>query len=169
MRLNGWQRIGIVACLAYVGGWFMASPVLAEEVLHCVDTQVVGFVWDKPPGTRTTRGTWRRQARPGPARRRERAEAVREGEPERYTIKIVSGAERIITRTVGDTAGSSHVYKCKQSSPLTSPEDLACDEGTGMAPWVFHRNTYTRAFLYGPPAGGGDPNIYIAYGTCTKF
>src|SRR5262245_60014154 len=82
-----------------------ASPVLAEEVLYCVDTQAVGFVWDN--------GNVRRRA---------------------FT------QERII-----------------------------CAESTSFEPWAFYRNTYTRAFLAGPPAGGTDPNTWIAYGTCTKF
>jgi hypothetical protein len=118
-----------------------ASPVLAEEVLYCVDTQVVGFVWDKS----------------GEA-------SVIKFRPIRYTIKV-SETERVITRMVSVTAGNPTVYKCKR--PFTSSQELACDDGSGMQPWVFHRNTYTRSFLYGPP--GGDPNISVAYGTCTKF
>jgi hypothetical protein len=118
--------------------------VLAEEVLHCVDTDVVGFEWDK-----------------------RNAASVRKARPDHWTIKVVSETERVITRTTGDTAGSSHVYKCKR--PFTSSQELACDEESGMHPWVFHRNTYTHAFLYGPPVGGGDQNISMGYGTCTKF
>jgi len=46
---------------------------------------------------------------------------------------------------------------------------LACDDEVAGAPWIFYRNTYTRGFLVGPPGGGDDRNIYIAYGTCTQF
>jgi hypothetical protein len=64
-----------------------ASPVLAEEVLYCVDTEMVGFAWDKAGQARQARF-----------------------KPDRFTVKLVSDTERIITRMVGHTAGSSRTY-----------------------------------------------------------
>jgi hypothetical protein len=122
------------------------SPTLAEEVLYCVDTQAVGFTWDK-----------RGQA------------SVSKFVPERFTIKIVTETERVITRMTGDTPGWSIVFTCKRPYPTQTPEQIACDERRSQMPWVFHRNTYLRAILMGPPGGGSDPNSQVAYGTCTKF
>jgi hypothetical protein len=116
--------------------------VLAEEVLYCVDTDVVGFKWDEVKQVRQTVFN-----------------------PERHTIKIVSQTERVITRTHGDAAGNSHTYRCEADG-----ERLVCNAILGIVPWVFYRNTYTRANLFGPPAGPRtDRTIAIAYGTCTKF
>jgi hypothetical protein len=70
-----------------------ASPAMAQQVLYCVDTQAVGFIWDKPD-----------QARPA---------AFKE---ERYTVKVLSETDRIITRMVGDTAGQQEMYTCRTSA-----------------------------------------------------
>jgi hypothetical protein len=144
MRLNGWQRIGMVASV--ICGWLAASSALAEEVLYCVDTQAVGFKWDK-------------------------AGTVRAGSfiVERYTVKLLSDTQRIITRMVGDAAETGIRYACHKTYPNVEEERITCDDGSGTVPWQFNRNTYTRAFLAGPPAGGTDPNIMVVYGTCTKF
>jgi hypothetical protein len=127
--------------------FFTASrQCLADEVLYCVDTAVTGFKWNQSG----------------------QASSSQFG-PERFTIKIVSNTERIVTQMVGDIAGQSLAVKCRRSFMRSSSERISCDDGTGAEPWLFYRNTYTRVFLAGPPAGGSDPNITIAYGTCTKF
>ena len=59
-----------------------ASPVLAEEVLYCTDTEVVGFRWDK--AGKVSAGKF---------------------DTARFTIKVVSSTERTIAQMVGDTAG----------------------------------------------------------------
>ena len=84
--------------------------------------------------------------------------------PQRYTIKIVSDTERLITQIAGGPSPRQVQYECHQLN-----EVIACQSMLGATPWRFYRNTYTRAFLGGPPAGSTDPNIAIAYGTCTKF
>jgi hypothetical protein len=90
----------------------------------------------------------------------------------RFTVKIVSEKRRIITRMVGDTAGTDNSYGCRQ---ILSDGRIACDEYTGAMPWDFSYNnrSYTRAYLAGPPPAGGTPsdppNIAVAYGICTKF
>src|SRR5262249_2630311 len=85
---------------------------------------------------------------------------------DRHRVEVLSDTQRIITPTVGDTAGHSVWYICH--TPYEEGE-IACDDASGTVPWLFHRNTSPRAFLLGPPDGGGDPNIGVAYGTCTKF
>jgi len=130
-----------------IGMWalcFMATSVLADEVLYCTDTAASGFQWGK-----------------------NRAASPRQGSfnEERFTIKVVTETERIITRMVDDTAESSSKYECS----LYPDGQIVCSDVTGERPWVFYKNTYTRTFLAGPPAGGADPNIMVAYGTCTKF
>jgi len=131
----GTRAIAVILVLCFV-----ASPVLAEEVLYCTDTAATGFAWQNG------------QASPSLFN------------PERFTIKVTSDTERVITRMVGDTAGRSLRYRCRHAF-----EQLACDPGDGALPWLFAGNAYTRAFLAGPPVGGGDQNIWIAYGICTKF
>src|SRR6478672_10313852 len=122
-----------------VVGWvvlcFTVAPALAEQVLYCVDTDAVGFFWN----TDTS------QARRMPFK------------VDRYTVKVLSETARIMTRMVGDTAGRQEVYTCK----LFAPGRIACDRGDGIEPWLFSGNTYTRAYLAGPPAGGTDKNISI--------
>ena len=125
-----------------------ASVAMADEVLYCVETDVTGFAWDNQ------RHVTRRGFNP----------------PARYTIKITSPTERTITPMTGDIAGISDRYECK---PVFSDKDqITCRDVVGdLAPWVFYRNTtFARAYLAEPPAGGGtDPNLYVSYGTCTKF
>jgi hypothetical protein len=122
----------------------MASPVQAEEVLYCVDMDATGFLWDK-----------------------DNHASQRNFKLERHTIKVMSDTERLIQRMEGDTAGKTRRYKCRRT--YGPPESTACDDGLGDNPWVFYQTTYVRAFLAGPPAGGWDSNITVAYGTCTKF
>jgi hypothetical protein len=122
----------------------MFSSVSAEEVLYCVDTDATGFKWD------------------------EHGQASPEKFPrDRYTIKILSDTDRIITRMDGDRAGVGFRYLCRR--PYSDKDQVVCDDSSGLEPWSFHSNTYTYAFLAGPPAGGSAPNIIIGYGICTKF
>jgi len=122
-----------------------SSSVLAEEVFFCVDTAVSGFSWE------------RGDAKPS------------KFTPERHTIKVVSDTERLILR-MGDPSESPAQYECKRPYAIEAKkEEILCDDGYGEVPWIFYKNTYVRAFLAGPPSGGRDPNILVAYGTCTKF
>ena len=102
---------------------------------------------------------------------------------ERFTIKVISETERSITRMVGDTAGKADSYECHRwgyyptppqpwEKPPPPDNPVTCvDTFLGAEPWLFYKSNYTRAFLGGPRVvpGGGDPNISVAYGTCTKF
>ena len=87
---------------------------------------------------------------------------------ERHTVKVVSDTERLITRMEGDTAGKPQAYECTQHSRIKA---VTCQETLlPINAWHFYRDAYTRAYLFGgPPVSGRDPNIWIAYGTCTKF
>src|SRR5262249_41120617 len=64
-----------------------ASLALAEDVLYCVDTDLTGFKWDNKGSVRTANFV-----------------------AQRYTVKVVSDTERLITRMLGDTAGSTDRY-----------------------------------------------------------
>ena len=134
--LKTWIIIGL--CF-----FFTASPVVAEEVLYCVDTAVTGFEWDKDGNAKSSKFN-----------------------PERHTVKVVSDTERLIARMQGDTAGTANEYECEQYK--TDEVVVMCQDPVfPLAVWNFYRDGYTRAFLYGgPPASGRDPNIMVAYGTC---
>ena len=133
------------AILGAMALWFTASLAMADEVLYCTDTAGVGFVWDE---------AGRAVAKPFTE--------------DRFTVKVISDTQRVIARMVGDTAGTSNIYMCRGS-----PEgQINCDDAAGYRPWAFYKNTYTRAFLAGPPAGppgSMDQNIWISYGTCARF
>ena len=122
-----------------------ASAASAKELLYCSDTDVAGFAWNSGKAQRTF------------------------FKPERYTVTVISDTERIITRTIGDSAGTPGQYRCERA--LVDPPDyfFSCNgEFVGMEPWTFKGNAFTRAFLMGGPVGA-DPNITIAYGHCIKF
>jgi hypothetical protein len=148
--------VPLLLCLA-------TAPVLAEQVLYCVDTDVAGFIWDKSG-----------------------AASLRKFTTSRYIVKMEPATEyglkqsRVITDTTWGVLGHSLQYKCRAN--LLGPSDVAgipdislsplvCDEPTGTEPWIFFpSNAYTHAFLRGgPPSSGRDPNIWIAYGICTPF
>jgi len=124
-----------------------ATPVLAEEVLYCADTGATCFSWNsKSVASRTT------------------------FDNQRFTIKVVSDAKRIITLMAGASSLDQGEYDCNRPNLIVAPERLVCADASGTQPWVFYRNTYTHAFLAEPPTGkNADPNIMVAYGTCTKF
>jgi hypothetical protein len=129
-------------------------PAQAEEVLYCADTAAAGFKWSQ------------------------RGEAsLTTFQPRRFTIKVFPGNLttmregvhfRFFTekRIVDDSLSGTMEMECAPSIGAA----LIC-EADSAVPWAFSRNnTYVRGFLAGPPAGErNDPNIMIAYGTCTKF
>jgi len=133
----------ILRCIAGLLGLALTcSSALADEVLYCVDTAATGFVWKNGKAT------------PTPL------------DPERFTVKVISDHERTITQTVGDIAGLVWEYVCRDSGGGATACDTKYGGGT---PWVFFLDAYTRARLQSPPVGGGFPNMFIAYGTCSKF
>jgi hypothetical protein len=121
-----------------------ASQVLAEEALYCVDTAVVGFVWDR-----------KGEANPS------------EFSPERHNVKVVSDSERLITRIQGGpAAGKADQFNCAQDNNVVTCQAAILPTTV----WQLYPDAYTRAYLYGgPPPSGRNPNIWVAYGTCTKF
>jgi len=148
MRGRLWCRLlglPFVFSVSLVTAW----SVLADEVLYCSDTAVTGFLW------------------------KENTASPQDFTPERFTIKVVSAEKRVVNQE----SHSSYVLMCTGSDPfalVTGEGMISCRDFLGSEPWMFisHKggsDTYTRAFLNGPPAGGGDPNITIAYGTCAKF
>jgi hypothetical protein len=125
---------------------FAAPSVLADEVLYCTDTASTGFKWGKNQAAPPTRGLFNE---------------------DRFTIKVISETERIITSNDNPRPTT---YECRGLGLLPKPEGpISCvDKDFGVQPWMFYKNNYTRAFLFGPGVDG-DPNIEVAYGTCSKF
>jgi hypothetical protein len=112
-----------------------ATSVLADEVLYCTDTAETGFQWDKNGATR--HGLFK---------------------GERFTIKVISETERSIARMVGITEALPYVcHGLPWQKPPPRDGPITCVDISGDEPWVFYKNNYVRAFLAGPPAGGGDP------------
>jgi hypothetical protein len=140
------------------------APVLADQVLYCVDTKSVGFRWDKSGVASVTNLT-----------------------PGRFMVKLEPATEyglkqvRFITDTTSAASGPIK-YECfnnllgslKGKDPMVpdaSLSPMACHDGVGTELWMFFPgNTYTHAFLYGGPSfRGQDSGIWTAYGTCTPF
>jgi hypothetical protein len=129
------------------------TPVLAEEVLNCADTNNAGFKWDK----------------------KGEASPLVTFPLHRFTIKVgptqsypfISDNERLITRTMeGMSRGVSELYRCTHWD-----QGVVCVlPRAPINPWLFANNGhYVRPFLAGgPPDSGFDPNIAIIYGTCTR-
>jgi hypothetical protein len=118
---------------------FLASPAWAEEILYCSDTAKNGFKWDKDGNAKHTLFN-----------------------EKRFTVKVISETQRVVSQD-----GFENEYTCSKLS-----ERYHCRGITGfnMFPIIFGPKGFTSAFLQGPPLGGNtDPNIWVAYGTCTKF
>ena len=141
-----WRSAVVAGCV------FGASEGLAQEVLHCADTEVVGFKWDGNGQASTEHFN-----------------------PERYTVEIGPATdllenERVITQTTGTELKNKPIfYQCNKSIEQT----VCNNERDGTMPWLFVSNGhYVRGYLGGgPPSAGSqlDPNVGVAYGTCTKF
>jgi DNA invertase Pin-like site-specific DNA recombinase len=119
---------------------FLASAALADEpaVLSCTDAAATGFKWQKNS---------------------KEPDAVR-FEPDRFTVRIISDEERVITRTTRDTPGEPLKFLCQRPfRPLVS-----CTKTFGTEQWVFEGNGYSRSY-----PSSLEKNIAVAYGTCTKF
>ena len=134
-----------------------SAAASAEEVLYCMEKDSTGFYWNK----RATEGE-------------------RTGfKLSRYIVNIISETKRTITPTAGDEKGSSRGYSCRRPDAWRSSSydeklrnlsrRIECSTDWAGPTWIFHDDTFVRAFLSGPPAGGADPKIVISYGTCAKF
>jgi hypothetical protein len=77
-------------------------------------------------------------------------------EQARFVVKVHENGDRTIGK---------NLYKCK-----SAPRSIftCADASVAIDPWLFQGNNYTRANLFGDTVGG-DPNIWVAYGTCTDF
>ena len=134
------KMVAIGAALLVVA---LARPALAEErVLYCTETDSAGFFWEEgqEKGRRTR------------------------FDPRRFIVKILSEDARTVVMA-GDE--QLRALTCRGAfSNYRGP--LVCDPEFGPDRWVFQGNNFVFAFTYGLPVGG-DPNIYISYGTCTGF
>ena len=80
--------------------------------------------------------------------------------PGRFTVKVISETKRMIS-----LEENAVPYNCRAILGIDF-----CTRATGVVfdPINFKGNSYTRAHLFGTPIGG-DPNITVSYGTCTKY
>ena len=139
------KTVAIGAVLLAAALVALAWPTRAEErVLYCTETASTGFFW---------------------------AEGQTEGrasnfEPGRYIVKVLSEEKRTIKKA-GDERGNTRAVTCRGAFGDRA-DPLVCDGKFGPDRWVFQGNNFVYAYTYGRPVGG-DPNIYISYGTCTGF
>jgi hypothetical protein len=75
--------------------------------------------------------------------------------PDRHVVKVHANGDR----TIGNS-----LYECSQLSGGA----IFCNKGWPTVPWMFKGNNFTSAFMFGENVGG-DPNIWVTYGTCTDF
>jgi hypothetical protein len=85
---------------------FAGSLAMADEVLYCVETDATGFRWDNQG--HATHAAFN---------------------PVRFTVKITSETERIITPMTGDIAGFSDRYECKPV--LSDKDEITCRDVVG--------------------------------------
>lgn len=118
----------------------LATPSWAEEVIHCTDSDAVGFRWHK-----------------GEDQPRKAGYALA-----RFTVKAVSKTKRIID---WPSEERSLEYKCH---PIAGPA-LVCSLQNLPALWtiIFKGNRYERVNNFSSLVGG-DPDLFVAYGTCSK-
>ncbi len=133
--------------------WIIAAVIVmlsatawGEEVLLCTVTENTGFEWDEG----AIKARWALFKK------------------DRFIVKIISESKRTITRTTGDPKEGSRSYTCRRPHVMFKKR-IVCSAGIGGQPFIFHDNTFTHAYLWGPPAGGSDLNISVAYGTCVKY
>jgi len=124
-----------------------SSAALAQDVYYyCTDAKAAGIKWDE----KNPDGDGR----------------VTDFLENRFTMKVISKMQRDITPTTGDTKGITAHYTCRT---LISRPLLACiEKSIATELWLFKGNQFTRTRLFGLTLGG-DPNITVAHGTCTKF
>ena len=133
------------ATIVLLAGLLLAAPAQGQEpvpqVLYCVDEGAAGFKWDEEKGkARYTRFTLGR-----------------------FTVKIVSGTKRIISWA--EFGGRPLEHSCLKIDDLVQ---CRAKNGALAMPIIFGPKSYTRAYLAGRLLGSGG-NIYVVYGTCSKF
>lgn len=130
----------VIIVAVFLGGVPLA---LAEEVLYCTDTDANGFRFGENTNVKAQ---------------------LQHFIPQRFTVKIISETERLV-RTPDWPEPIK--YKCfKRVDAFSCVES----DGVAFAPINFGPNGYTRAKLLSKPIfDDAVPDMYVAYGTCTKF
>jgi hypothetical protein len=119
----------------------LALPAQAQDVLQCVDTAVTGFKWEGAAG---------------PPR-------VTAFQAQRFTVQLASMERRTIQ---WPTLSQPWDYECMPSVPGRA---LVCASTAlpGLNPIIFNGDRFERVGNYSAHVGG-DPDLYVAYGTCTR-
>jgi hypothetical protein len=111
----------------------------AEKVFFCTDQNAGGLKWAKNGAVKV-------------------AKFVKD----RFTLKVLSAKKRQVKFA---TSTRTLEFNCR----LTPIHTVSCiDAGVGAKLFYFNGLNYTYASIYGTPVGG-DPNIVVSHGTCTKF
>jgi len=121
--------------------FLFSTSVMAEEVLYCTDTAANGFRFNKDGNAKAT-----------------------QFKPSRFTVKVLSENKRLIQ---SDDWPEPIPYTCFKRVDV-----LSCVHPDGVAfdPINFGINGYTRARLLSRPIFDlAVPDMYVAYGTCSKF
>lgn len=118
-----------------------AMPAWAQDVLQCEDTDLTGFKWE--------------QGASAPPRRTE-------FQPQRFTVQVVSMERRVVK---WQTLDEPWDYECVRGPGRA----LVCATTAlpGLNPIVFDGDRFERVSNYATHVGG-DPDLYVAYGSCTR-
>ena len=119
-----------------------ALPAQAQDALQCDDAAVTGFTWE--------------QGAAAPPR-------VTAFQPQRFTVQVASMERRTIK---WQTLSEPWDYECVPSVPGRA---LVCASTAlpGLNPVIFNGDRFERVGNYGAHVGG-DPDLYVAYGTCMR-
>ncbi len=79
----------------------------------------------------------------------------------RHSMKILLSGTRIIS----SEGGAPFAYTCTEAWKGLENSLIRCS--SSVRTWLFRGDRYTFAFLYGQNLGG-EPNLYISHGSCTK-
>ena len=118
----------------------LSGPVWADaNVYYCTDTKVAGIKWEKNGTTQMV-----------------------PFKLSRHTMKIFPNGRREIRS--GD--GSTWIYSCEKVWPKSDAKEVRCTNG--LHTWIFVGDQYTTSDMPGGNIDAGS-NIWVAYGSCSKF
>jgi hypothetical protein len=118
-----------------------ALPAHAQDVLQCDDAGLTGFKWDQGGGAPPRQTAF---------------------QPQRFTVQVVSMERRVIKWQMLTEPWD---YECV----LSPGKALVCASTAlpGLYPVIFNGDRFERVSNYAAHVGG-DPDLYVAYGACTR-
>ena len=119
-----------------------SAPAAAQEILHCSDKGSIGFQWKDGKITPV------------------------QYVPYNFIVKVISPTERIIAGP-----GQEYIYIRYRCSEMSKPKGvIACarPDAPTTFPVNFKGRNYERVGNMSVHVGG-DPDLYVAYGSCIDF